>query len=428
MNVKINNITILNIITTCLSVLLLTFLILFNITLLLVLIVILIISLELIIMFLYKKNYGKNDHNIQNPETTIINNEINYREEINSIILEKDSLQKENKLYLEIIENLYINHKKTEFSLDNTEKLSEKGISTVQDKVRSMTNDIFSLIDNSQIISKDINQLILSLTEGDNSLQGVIENLNDNIAKIDDVVSTINEVNTKTNIDSNEISEAFLKVKNFTRNITDLADQNSVLAINASIEAARSGVYGKGFAVIAGEVRKLSDNTKVFAETINSMVNDTYKAMSETFDRQNEQLSNVGLFLTKSQNDIKNISYSLDPKIDVLSDSIRKSSSLSSGLTDKLNNFTHSIQFLDLVRQIMDHINLIQREAWQNSTSEFEENKFNIDIDLIKDNTLKAVTNYFTSKDEWDSLGLTINETNKNNKKNSDLKGDVTLF
>ena len=182
------------------------------------------------------------------------------------------------------------------------------------------------------------------------------------------------------------------------------------MAINASVEAARSGVYGKGFAVIAGEIRKLADNSKVFAETINGMINDSYHAMNKTFSKQKNQLSNISSQLINTQNDIKNIAYSLEPKIEVLTDSIRKSSVTSSNLTDRLNNFTHSIQFLDLVRQIMDHINIIQREALEDCAKDFNEKSFNTDLEKIKENALQSATKHFTVKEEWEALGIKINE------------------
>lgn len=344
-----------------------------------------------------------------------------------SLVIETNKLTEKNREYQEIIEKLYSNYKYRTFSLDTTEKISQKGISKVQDKVNIMTNDIFSLIDNSQVISSDINKLILSVTEGDSSLYKVIDLLSGNIEKIDSVVNTINDVNLTSATDSKDISEIFLKVKNFTRNITNLAEQTRVLAINASVEAARSGVYGKGFAVIAGEIRKLADNSKVFAETINGMINDSYHAMNKTFSKQKNQLSNISSQLINTQNDIKNIAYSLEPKIEVLTDSIRKSSVTSSNLTDRLNNFTHSIQFLDLVRQIMDHINIIQREALEDCAKDFNEKSFNTDLEKIKENALQSATKHFTVKEEWEALGIKINETMKCST-NNNLDGDVTLF
>ena len=72
------------------------------------------------------------------------------------------------------------------------------------------------------------------------------------------------------------------QITNVSDSVSDLAKQTNMLALKAAVEAARAGEQGKGFGVVAGEIRKLADESKKSAQKINDLANDIQTAIART--------------------------------------------------------------------------------------------------------------------------------------------------
>lgn len=133
--------------------------------------------------------------------------------------------------------------------------------SDAADAAVAMNDNISAVADNAQLAAKEADAAMSSVVSG----QGVITQTADAIRKLaTDIETTSSEV---ARLESNTNSVGVILDV-----IRGIAEQTNLLALNAAIEAARAGEQGRGFAVVADEVRSLASKTQDSTEEINSLI------------------------------------------------------------------------------------------------------------------------------------------------------------
>lgn len=189
---------------------------------------------------------------------------------------------------LDLIDNINNNLSNSIANTEDVKSQSQNMSSMAQDSV-SRTNDVSS---KSGEIAESVQHIAAAVEELSASLRVISDGISETNKSVD---SATNAIHTSDQ-HMNEMETATQTIVDFTSSISDIADQTNLLALNASIEAARAGESGRGFSVVADEIKKLAASTTKTTEDIanhTGAITIAAKASQEALNIVNETISRI---------------------------------------------------------------------------------------------------------------------------------------
>jgi len=271
----------------------------------------------------YEKNSNNEIDNIAEVYNQIVNVikklifEIknNSKKNVDSVIELENSIGKIKRL----IDNLY--------NIMNTTNEISESMGNMLNKNKNVTDNV----------KKDMQEIKLAVAQNRSIFKNIVDKLEQNI-----------ELQNSSTLKIKNLSSQIEEIRGIVNTIGDIADQTNLLALNAAIEAARAGEHGRGFAVVADEVRNLAEKTQKSLTEINANVSIVIQSMNEVLEEIEQIDKSTQQLEDESQNSSKALSR-VEKKINHIENTVSNLINGIEDITKESNEIISNIKKIDSV-------------------------------------------------------------------------------
>jgi methyl-accepting chemotaxis protein len=168
--------------------------------------------------------------------------------------------------------------------------------------IEEITSSVESIAKNTRNQSneaKDLNNLMDGMILLNTTVAEKIENSNKILRETESKINIGEEILDKMSSSITKIEKTYDGMKEIMEGIQEIADRINLLSLNASIEAARAGQFGRGFAIVADEISKLADNTAVSIKESSSLLQQIKKQLTSSSQVTNEGVETFSDIISK---------------------------------------------------------------------------------------------------------------------------------
>lgn len=207
------------------------------------------------------------------------------RKMINDIVNASETLQGQAESSTTVSGGLYeasLTQSKTIDNLNETVDQLSASVQEIAENATSLAMVVSETKDSSMEAEQKMNETVTVAESGKSDMEKVGEAMNVIQSSINSLQESIDEVGTASS-----------EINNIVSMIGEIADETNLLALNASIEAARAGDAGRGFAVVASEIGGLADDSNKSVQKIQGLIDQVTSLVAETVDKAKQSVDEI---------------------------------------------------------------------------------------------------------------------------------------
>jgi methyl-accepting chemotaxis protein len=213
-------------------------------------------------------------------------------------------------------------------------------VSEVTREGSELQNTLKIAINDAQIVRQEIDVTAQQLLLANNSIKELASEVYDRSQVESEMAQKLQQLSHDTQ-----------QVKDVLSVISDIADQTNLLALNAAIEAARAGEHGRGFAVVADEVRKLAERTQKSLSEINATISIIVQSVRDTSDQISDNASKI----EELSNNAQNVEVEIDNSVNAMQASVKKVEKTVEGYVANSKTIDHMISQVAEINRLSSH-------------------------------------------------------------------------